>query len=60
VIPVGTVAATSAWPPTLPMATGSAIAGAFNGGTAYVSLQFTASGGTAQIDDVFVDPWGGH
>jgi hypothetical protein len=60
VIPVGTVAATSAWQPTLPMATGSAIAGAFNGGTAYVSLQFTASGGTAQIDDVFVDPWGGH
>jgi hypothetical protein len=26
-------------------------------GTAEVTLQFTASGGTAQIDDVYVDPW---
>jgi hypothetical protein len=56
-IPVGTVAAASSWHPSAPMLTGSAITGALNGGTAWVSLQFTASGGTAQVDDVYVDPW---
>ena len=58
-IPVGSVAATGSWMPTAPMLTGSAITGAMNGGTANVSLQFTASGGSAQVDDVYVDPWRG-
>lgn len=58
-IPVGTVAAAGGWMPSPPMLTGSAIAGALNGGTAWVSLEFTASGGTAQVDDVYVDPWRG-
>jgi hypothetical protein len=39
------------------MLTGSAIPGALNGGTANVQLQFTASGGSAQVDDVEVDPF---
>ncbi len=56
-IPVGTVAATGDWLPTPPMLTGSAIAGALNGGAANVRLQFTASGGSAQVDDVEVDPY---
>ena len=56
-VPVGTVLAGTSWAPTPPMLTGSAIPGALNGGTANVSLRFTASGGTAQIDDVEVDPF---
>jgi hypothetical protein len=56
-IPVGTVPAGTSWVPTPPMLTGSAVPGALNGGTAYVALQFSASGGTAQIDDVEVDPF---
>jgi hypothetical protein len=56
-IPVGTVPATDSWQPTPPMLTASAIPGALNGGTANVQLQFTASGGSAQVDDVEVDPY---
>lgn len=56
-IPVGTVPVTGSWEPTPPMLTGSAIPGALNGGTANVRLQFTASGGAAQVDDVYVDPY---
>jgi hypothetical protein len=57
VIPVGVAVAGSNWAPTPPMLTGSAIPGAVNGGTAYVSLRFTAIAGDAQIDDVEVDPF---
>ena len=57
-IPVGVVTPTSDWQATAPMATGSAIPGLSNGGTANVSLRFSANGGTVQVDDVFVDPWG--
>jgi hypothetical protein len=39
------------------MTTLSPIPGALNGGTANVSLQFTELSGSAQIDDVYVDPW---
>lgn len=56
-IPVGTVAAAGSWLPTPAMVTGSAVPGALNGGTADVSLRFTANGGNAQIDDVYVDPF---
>jgi hypothetical protein len=58
VIPVGTVIPTGSWQPTLPMLTGSAIPGLLNGGDADVSLRFTASGGSVQIDDAYVDPHG--
>jgi hypothetical protein len=57
-IPVGSVLAQSSWEPSLPMLTGSALAGVLGGGSANVSLRFTAHGGAAQIDDVYVDPWG--
>jgi hypothetical protein len=40
------------------MLTGSAIPGLLSGGDANVSLRFTASGGTVQIDDAYVDPHG--
>ena len=40
------------------MLTGSAVTGALGGGTANVSLRFAAHGGTAQVDDVYVDPAG--
>jgi hypothetical protein len=55
-IPVGTLASSSDWQPTLPMLTGSAIGGLLSGGTANVALRFVAYGGTTQIDDVYVDP----
>ncbi|MEA2160312.1 MAG: hypothetical protein QOD66_2692 [Solirubrobacteraceae bacterium] len=55
-LPVGTLTPSSDWQPTLPMLTGSAVAGLLSGGTANVSLRFVASGGTTQIDDVYVDP----
>lgn len=55
-IPVGVVAPGANWEPTLPLATGSAIAGAIDGGSADLAIRFTAMGGTVQIDDVFVDP----
>jgi hypothetical protein len=57
-IPVGVVSPTLSWQPTVPLLTGSAIAGALNGGTANVSLRFAATGGPVQIDDVYVDPTG--
>ena len=55
-IPVGTIALSGSWQPTLPMLTASAIPGLVSGGTAQVSLKFTALTGSSQIDDVFVDP----
>jgi hypothetical protein len=57
-VPVGRVVAGSGWAPTQPMATGSAIAAVLGGGTAQLSLQFKASGGATQIDDIYIDPWG--
>jgi hypothetical protein len=56
-IPVGVVALSGDWAPTLPMTTLSAVTGALMGGSANVQLRFTALTGTSQIDDVFVDPW---
>ncbi|HLJ03806.1 MAG TPA: hypothetical protein VKT31_10215 [Solirubrobacteraceae bacterium] len=55
-IPVGVVALSGTWQPTLPMLTLSAVPGALNGGTAQVAVRFTAVLGASQIDDVFVDP----
>jgi hypothetical protein len=56
VIPVGIVAVSGSWKPTLPMTTLSAVPGALNGGTAQVALRFAALTGASQVDDVFVDP----
>jgi hypothetical protein len=56
VLPVGTVALSGSWEPTLPMLTASAVPAALSGGTAEVALRFTALLGPSQIDDVYVDP----
>jgi hypothetical protein len=55
-IPVGTVALSGQWQPSLPMLTLSAIPGLLSGGTTQVALRFTALLGSSQIDDIFVDP----
>jgi hypothetical protein len=55
-LPLGAVALSGAWQPTLPMLTGSVALGALSDGTAQAALRFTALGGSSQIDDVFVDP----
>ncbi|HSZ14271.1 MAG TPA: hypothetical protein VK790_09580 [Solirubrobacteraceae bacterium] len=55
-LPLGAVALTSGWQPTLPMLTGSIVTGALSGGTAQAALRFTALTGSSRIDDVFVDP----
>jgi hypothetical protein len=55
-LPLGAVAASGEWEPTLPMLTGSLVGAALSGGTAQVALRFTALTGSSRIDDVFVDP----
>jgi hypothetical protein len=57
-LPLGVSALSSTWKPTLPMLTGSVAGGLLSGGTAQLSLRFTALLGASQIDDVFVDPRG--
>ena len=57
-IPVGAATATSSWQPTLPMLSHGALVGLLSGGTGQVALRFASSGGTAQVDDVFIDPSG--
>jgi hypothetical protein len=57
-VPVGFLRPGTTWQPTPAMGTGSAIVAARGGGTAQLSLQFRASNGTVQIDDVYIDPWG--
>ncbi|MGH2882542.1 MAG: hypothetical protein ACRDPA_07555 [Solirubrobacteraceae bacterium] len=59
-IPIGAVALSPNWGPSLPMLTASAVQGIVNGllarGTPQVALRFTALTGSSNIDDVFVDP----
>jgi hypothetical protein len=55
-IPVGASALSGTWRPSLPMLTASAVPGVLSDGTAQVALRFTQLTGSAQIDDVFVDP----
>jgi hypothetical protein len=55
-LPLGAVALSGSWQPTLPMLTGSVALGLLSGGTAQAALRFTAVAGPSQIDDVFVDP----
>jgi hypothetical protein len=55
-IPVGTVALSGQWAPSLPMLTASAVSGLLSGGTSQLAVRFTALTGSSQIDDVFVDP----
>jgi hypothetical protein len=55
-LPLGAVALSASWQPTLPMLTGSVVTGLLSGGTAEAALRFTALTGSSRIDDVFVDP----
>jgi hypothetical protein len=55
-VPVGVVALSGRWSPTLPMLTASAVTGALSSGTTQVALRFTALTGESQIDDVYIDP----
>jgi hypothetical protein len=55
-LPLGVVALSGDWQPTLPMLTGSVVTGLLSGGTAQAALRFTALTGSSEIDDVFVDP----
>jgi hypothetical protein len=55
-LPLGAVALSSSWQPTLPMLTGSVAGGLLSGGTTQVALRFTALTGESQIDDVYIDP----
>jgi hypothetical protein len=55
-LPLGAVALSSQWQPTLPMLTGSIVGGALSGGTGEVALRFTSLSGSSRIDDVFIDP----
>jgi hypothetical protein len=56
-VPVGIVKLSSGWQPTASMPTGAALAGALSSnGTAQLALRFTATTGSARIDDVFIDP----
>jgi hypothetical protein len=59
-LPVGPVALSPSWGPSLPMLTASEVQTVVNGlvgaGTPQVALKFTALTGSSEIDDVFVDP----
>jgi hypothetical protein len=55
-LPLGAVALSDSWQPTLPMLTGSAVGGLLSGGTAQVALRFTALTGESRIDDIYIDP----
>jgi hypothetical protein len=54
--PIGAVALSGEWQPTLPMLTGSVVGGVLSGGTGQVALRFTALTGSSRIDDVYIDP----
>jgi hypothetical protein len=55
-LPLGAVALSAQWQPTLPMLTGSIALGALSGGTGEVALRFSSITGSSRIDDVFIDP----
>jgi hypothetical protein len=59
-IPTGIAVAAGSWVPTAPFLTGSGIVGALHGGTAQINLVVSGLTGNPQVDDVFIDPWGGH
>jgi hypothetical protein len=55
-VPVGPVALSPNWGPSLPMLTASVLTSLLHAGTAPMAVRFTALTGSSQIDDVFVDP----
>ena len=57
-LPLGIIALSSEWQPTLPFLTGSLVGSPLSGGTSQIALRFTALTGSSRIDDVFLDPHG--
>jgi hypothetical protein len=55
---VASVSPGTSWQPTTPISTGSAIGELLDGATADMSVRFTTVQGSAQIDDVLIDPHG--
>ncbi len=59
-VPVGTLLLNGSWAPSIRMTTAAAVQGVVSGlvtgQTPQVALRFTAVTGSAQIDDVFIDP----
>jgi hypothetical protein len=55
---VAVISPGSSWQPTSPISTGSMLGQLLDGATANLSLQFATTQGSAQIDDVFIDPHG--
>lgn len=55
-LPIGAVALSPNWNPTLPLLTASVVTGLLNGGTTQVALKFTAVLGPSEVDDIYVDP----
>lgn len=55
-LPLGLIALSGDWRPTLSMLTGSVLTGVLTGGTTQVALRFTALTGASHIDDVYIDP----
>jgi hypothetical protein len=55
-LPVGVVALSSHWQPTLTTLTASVALGLTSGGTAEIAIRFTALTGTSKIDDIYIDP----
>jgi hypothetical protein len=55
-LPIGAIALSPKWAPSLPLLTASVVTGLLNGGTAEVALRFTAVLGASSVDDIYVDP----
>jgi hypothetical protein len=57
VTPFATIISGPTWQPSGGLQLPTLSAPGQAGTSGYVSLQFTATGGAAQIDDVYIDPW---
>lgn len=55
-LPLGAVALSGKWEPTLPMLTGSLVGALLTEGTAQAAIRFTEVTGESSIDDVEIDP----
>lgn len=56
-VPVGVVAGTGSWQPTLPILVGANLLATLGGGNAAVAFTFTPVTGNWRVDDVYVDPY---
>jgi hypothetical protein len=56
-LPVGVVAGTGSWQPTLPILVGANLLATLGNGRAAVAFTFTPLTGSWRVDDVYVDPY---